>query len=114
MSHGRVGPPGSGAFLVQPLLVDTTGVTRADVAEELQIVGNLVGAASVEVAPKLSGRLERLGVRLGDQVSRGREIARIEDDELQQQVSQAQASFEVARATVRQREGRPGPRQNDP
>ena len=98
------GPPGSGAFLVQPLLVDTTGVTRADVAEELQIVGNLVGAASVEVAPKLSGRLERLGVRLGDQVSRGREIARIEDDELQQQVSQAQASFEVARATVRQRE----------
>ena len=35
---------------------------------------------------------------------RGREIARIEDDELQQQVSQAQASFEVARATVRQRE----------
>ena len=43
-------------------------------------------------------------MRLGDQVSRGREIARIEDDELQQQVSQAQASFEVARATVRQRE----------
>ena len=79
-------------------------VARADVAEELQIVGNLVGAASVEVAPKLSGRLERLGVRLGDQVWRGREIARIEDDELQQQVSQAQASFEVSRATVRQRE----------
>ena len=98
------GPPGRRAFLAQPLLVDTTRVTRADVAEELQIVGNLVGAASVEVAPKLNGRLDRLGVRLGDQVWRGREIARIEDDELQQQVSQAQASFEVARATVRQRE----------
>ena len=98
------GAPGRGAFLAQPLLVDTTGVTRADVAEELQIVGNLVGAARVEVAPKLNGRLDWLDVRLGDQVRRGREIARIEDDELQQQVSQAQASFEVARATVRQRE----------
>ena len=100
----RGGPPGAGAFVAQPLLVEITTVTRADVAEELQIVGNLVGAATVEVAPKLNGRLERLGVRLGDQVSRGREIARIEDDELQQQVSQAEASFEVARATVRQRE----------
>ncbi len=98
------GPPGRGAFLAQPLLVDTATVTRADVAEELQIVGNLVGATSVEVAPKLSGRLARIGVRLGDRVRRGREIARIEDDELQQQVSQAQASFEVARATVRQRQ----------
>ncbi len=98
------GPPGRAAFLAQPLLVDTATVTRADVAEELQIVGNLVGATSVEVAPKLSGRLARIGVRLGDRVRRGREIARIEDDELQQQVSQAQASFEVARATVRQRQ----------
>lgn len=99
----RGGPPG-GAFLAQPLLVETTRVTRADVSEELQIVGNLVGAASVEVAPKLSGRLERIDVRLGDQVFHGREIGRIEDDELQQQVNQAHASFEVARATVRQRD----------
>ena len=105
------GPPGGfrpgggrGTFAAQPLRVNAAGVTRADIAEQLQLVGNLVGAASVEVAPKIDGRLRRIDVRLGDPVARGQEIARVEDDELRQQVSQAEASFEVARATVRQRE----------
>ena len=88
----------------QPLLVETTVITRGSVDEELQIVGNLVGAASIEVAPKVNGRLRRLDLRLGDPVRRGQEVARVEDDELLQQVSQAEASYEVARATIRQRE----------
>ena len=58
----------------------------------------------MEVAPKINGRLRRIDGRLGDPVARGQEIARVEDDELRQQVSQAEASFEVGRATVRQRE----------
>ena len=102
---GGFGPGGGpGGFGAQPLLVDSAGVARADVAEQLQLVGNLIGAASVEVAPKINGRLRRIDVRLGDPVARGQEVARIEDDELRQQVNQAEASFEVARATVRQRE----------
>ncbi len=105
------GPPGGfrpgggrGAFVAQPLRVDAAGVVRTDIAEQLQLVGNLVGAASVEVAPKINGRLRRIDARLGDPVAQGQEIARVEDDELRQQVSQAEASYEVARATVRQRE----------
>ena len=105
------GPPGGfrpgggrGAFGAQPMRVNSAGVVRADIAEQLQIVGNLIGAASVEVAPKISGRLRRVDLRLGDAVTRGQEVARVEDDELRQQVNQAEASYEVARATVRQRE----------
>ena len=105
------GPPGGfrpgggrGAFGAQPMRVDSAGVTRADIAEQLQIVGNLTGAASVEVAPKINGRLRQVELRLGDPVTRGQEVARVEDDELRQQVNQAEASYEVARATVRQRE----------
>ena len=105
------GPPGGfrpgggrGAFGAQPMRVNAAGVTRADIAEQLQIVGNLIGAASVEVAPKINGRLRQVDQRLGDPVTRGQEVARVEDDELRQQVSQAEASYEVARATVRQRE----------
>ena len=105
------GPPGGfrpgggrGAFGAQPMRVNSAGVTRADIAEQLQIVGNLTGAATVEVAPKINGRLSRLDLRLGDRVTRGQEVARVEDDELRQQVNQAEASYEVARATVRQRE----------
>ena len=95
---------GRGAFGAQPMRVDSAGVTRADIAEQLQIVGNLIGAASVEVAPKINGRLRQLDLRLGDPVTRGEEVARVEDDEIRQQVNQAEASYEVARATVRQRE----------
>ena len=105
------GPPGEfragggrGGFGAQPLRVNSAGVTRADIAEQLQLVGNLGGAASVEVAPRVNGRLRQIDVRLGDPVTRGQEIARVEDDELRQQVNQAEASYEVARATVRQRE----------
>ena len=94
---------GRGAFGAQPMRVNSAGVTRADIAERLQLVGNLIGAASVEVAPKINGRLHQIDVRLGDPVARGQEVARIEDGELLQQVNQAEASFEVGRATVRQR-----------
>ena len=101
---GGFRPGGPGGFGAQPMRVNSAGVTRADIAEQLQIVGNLIGAASVEVAPKINGRLREIGVRLGDPVARGQEVARVEDDELRQQVNQAEASYEVARATVRQRE----------
>ena len=100
---GRPGA-GRGGFGARPMLVDAAPVERADLDEQLQIVGNLVGAATVEVAPKVDGRLRQIDVRLGDRVSRGQEVGRVEDDELQQQLSQRAASFEVARATVRQRD----------
>ena len=103
-SPGGGAPGGQNPFQPRPLLVETATVSRADVAEELQIVGNLVGDATIEVAPKVNGRLTRLDLRLGDQVFRGQEVAWVEDDELRLQVSQAEASYEVARATVRQRE----------
>ena len=43
-------------------------------------------------------------VRLGDRVSKGQTLAKVEDREIQEQVKQAQASFEVGAATIRQRE----------
>jgi HlyD family secretion protein len=52
----------------------------------------------------VSGRLDEVTVRLGDRVRRGQTLARIEDREIAEQVKQAQASFDVAAATIRQRE----------
>ena len=87
-----------------PMTVELTSPGRADVTQELIVVGNLIGDATVEVVPKTAGRLEEMFVRLGDRVSRGQKIARIEDSELREQVKQAEAAFQVARATIRQRE----------
>jgi RND family efflux transporter MFP subunit len=87
-----------------PMTVELASVKRADMAESIQVVGNLIGAATVTAVPKISGRLETVSVRLGDRVSRGQRLAKIEDAELREQVKQAEASFAVGAATIRQRE----------
>jgi len=101
---GGSGGQGAGSALNMPMTVELAATSRAPLKERILVVGNLIGAATVDVAPKVSGRLEAVQVRLGDPVRKGQVIARVEDSEIREQVRQAQASYEVARATIRQRE----------
>jgi len=94
---GRGGPAG-------PLTVELARVRKAEMAQQLTVVGNLIGDATVSVVPRAAGRLQDIFVRLGDQVRLGQRIAKIEDQEIQEQVRQAEAAFEVSKATIRQRE----------
>ena len=87
-----------------PMSVDVSQVKRADLTSHLTVVGNLIGAATVEAVPKVAGRIESVSVRLGDRVARGQRLAKVEDRELLEQIRQAQASYEVSAATIRQRE----------
>ena len=100
------GPGGGGRFggPRAPMPVEFATVSRAEVSDQVMVVGNLIGAATVEVVPKVSGRLQQVNVKLGDTVRRGQVIAKVEDLEIQQQVRQAAASYQVAQATIRQRE----------
>ncbi|RPH63159.1 MAG: efflux RND transporter periplasmic adaptor subunit [Acidobacteria bacterium] len=101
---GGGGNFGGGGGPRLPMTVELAAVSRADMAEQITVVGNLVGAATVQAAPKINGRLLSVTVRMGDRVTRGQTMARLEDSEIQEQVRQAEASFKVAEATVRQRE----------
>jgi RND family efflux transporter MFP subunit len=101
---GGSGQQPGGGFARPPMTVEVTTAHREPVSEEITVVGNLIGAATVEVVPKVSGRLQSVSVKLGDRVSDGQAIAVIEDREIREQVKQAEASFEVARAGIRQRE----------
>jgi RND family efflux transporter MFP subunit len=96
---GRGGRGGTG-----PMTVETATAARGSVAQQLVVVGNLIGDATVAVVPRAAGRLEAISVRLGDPVRRGQRIAKIEDYELQEQVKQQEAALEVSQATIRQRE----------
>jgi HlyD family secretion protein len=87
-----------------PMTVELASVKRSDLSQRITVVGNLIGAVTVAAAPKVNGRLESVSVRLGDRVTRGQMLAKIEDSEIQEQVKQAQASFAVSAATIRQRE----------
>ena len=99
------GPGGMrGAGGRPPMTVDTAPVTRQEVIDYITVVGNLVGAATVDVVPRVAGRLESVSVRLGDRVTRGQSIAKMEDRELREQVNQAQATLDVNKANVVQRQ----------
>src|SRR5688500_1373211 len=97
----RAGGPGAGRA---PMAVEVAAVTKTSLAEDVQVVGNLVGNATVQVVPKVGGRLASVRVRIGDVVSQGQVIATIEDQEIREQVRQVEAAYEVSRATIRQRE----------
>ena len=97
---GRAGRGGPRA----PMPVEVATVARGPLSQHILVVGNLIGASTVDVAPKVSGRVQTMNVKLGDTVRRGQLLAKVEDLELQQQVRQAEASFQVAEATIRQRE----------
>ena len=101
---GQGGFGGGGQFGRPPMTVELGKATRASIKSEITVVGNLIGQATVAVAPRAAGRLQEVSVRLGDRVSRGQRVARIEDFEIQEQVKQAEAAQEVSMATIRQRE----------
>jgi HlyD family secretion protein len=101
---GRGGFGGGFGGPRQPMTVETAAVKRADMSAHILVVGNLIGAATVEAVAKVSGRLDDVFVRLGDSVAKGQRLAKVEDRELLEQIKQAQASYEVSAATIRQRE----------
>jgi HlyD family secretion protein len=99
---GGFGGRGQGAR--GPMTVELAQAARKSIAQEVTVVGNLIGEATVSVAPRTAGRLQEMHVRLGDRVTRGQRIAKIEDYEIVEQVKQAEAAQEVSLATIRQRE----------
>ena len=98
---GRAGGRGRGA---STLTVETAAATRRDIADYITVVGNLIGQATVDVTPRTAGRIESIPVKLGDRVSRGQEIVKVEDREIREQVNQSSANIEVNKANVVARE----------
>ena len=102
---GGQGRGGEGRGMARPPMpVEFATVKRGPVSEHVLVVGNLIGAATVVVVPKVNGRLQTVSVKLGDPVRRGQMIAKVEDFEIREQVRQAEASYQVSQASIRQRE----------
>jgi RND family efflux transporter MFP subunit len=101
---GPMGGGGFGGAFRPPMSVQMAAVTTGDIGANMTVVGNLIGQQTVEIVPRTGGRLVTVNVQLGDPVRRGQVLATLEDFEIVEQVKQAEASLEVARATIRQRE----------
>lgn len=82
--------------------VELAPVTETTVRDLGQFSGSLKAISGYTIAPKVSGRLIRLLVNLGDRVNRGQLVAVLDDEVFQQQLEQAWASLAVAEAQVNQ------------
>jgi len=80
--------------------VEVGQVQRGPIELRRTYSGTLEARAEFVVAPKVSGRVERLTVNLADTVKRGQIVAELDNDEYVQEVAQARADLEVARANL--------------
>ncbi len=80
--------------------VEIAPIEKGAIRDAAQFSGTLIPKSQFTVAPKISGRLNRLLVDIGDPVRRNELVAVLEDEEYQQQVIQAEADLRVARANL--------------
>lgn len=92
-----------------PVPVRTAFVERRDISEDLLFTGELESPVSVDVKPKIQGRLEKLELSNGDlttegvEVQSGQVIAEIDRRELEAQVALAEAQTRQADVTLADR-----------
>ncbi len=97
--QGRTGShKSSKAF--RPVPVEVAQIQRGPIALKREFSGELEALAEFVVAPKVSGRVERMMVNIADGVQRGQVVAELDNDEYVQAVAQAQADLMVARANL--------------
>ena len=75
-------------------------VRRQALALNVPVTGALHAVQSATIKARVAGELQGLGLREGDSVRAGQEVARIEATEMQARLRQAQQQADAARAQV--------------
>lgn len=78
--------------------VEAAAVTTGTIRDHRELTGTLEPDHAFTVAPKISGRIERIHADIGDIVARGSLLVELDDDEARQSVAEAEAMLSVARA----------------
>jgi len=80
----------------------TVPVQLQDVTLRITASGKVVPVQSVNLSPKTSGRLAQLRVEQGDRVEQGQIIARMDDADIQAQLTQTRANLAQTQAQLAQ------------
>ena len=84
--------------------VDISKVRLGPLNEKVFLVGALKPVAQVDVVSKMTGRIDQLQAEIGDWLQKGTLIAKVDEDEVRQQVNRAAAALEVAKASLSQKQ----------
>ncbi|MBW2409842.1 MAG: efflux RND transporter periplasmic adaptor subunit [Deltaproteobacteria bacterium] len=86
----------------RPVPVEVAPVQHGPITQQRTFSGELEALAEFVVAPKVSGRVERVNVNIADTVKRGQVVVELDNAEYVQAVAQARADLLVARANLSQ------------
>ncbi len=83
-----------------PVAVETRSIYKDSIRDVGVFTGSLEPKSRFDVAPKVAGWLKELLVDVGDTCQRNQIIAVLDDEEFAQQVEQARAELQVAKANA--------------
>jgi len=84
----------------RPVAVEVSPVEIGSIQDVRRLSGSLSASSEYRVAPRITARLRRLTVDIGDEVEKGQVIALLEDEELREALSEARSELDVARARL--------------
>ncbi len=83
-----------------PVPVSEHEVKLGDIVAEVMGTGTLEAHFKSTISPRISGRIQKVLVDMGETVTAGQLLARLDDVELKPQVEIAQASVDVSQAAI--------------
>jgi len=75
-------------------------VKREDIVQKVSATGRVAPAKKVNLAFDIQGRIKKIMVKVGDRVNRGEVLCQLEDEELKNQVLQAEAGRDTYQAQL--------------
>ncbi len=75
-------------------------VTRGDITENVSVTGRVKSSESVTLAFEKGGKVANVNVKIGDKVSAGQQLARLDSTDLSAQLLQAEANVDMQRAKL--------------
>lgn len=91
------GPRGGGG---QKQPVEVTSLLRRDLSESLRVVGSLAANETATIRPEMSGLIREIHFQEGQRVKKGDLLMKLDDAELQAQLAQSEARFELAKLNL--------------
>ena len=85
--------------------VETAPIKQDRLLDQGLFTGSLIAQSKFSVNPKISGRIRLLIADIGDEISNGKVVAELDDEELKLSVKQAEADLEIARANFNESAG---------
>lgn len=106
--NSRANANSEGEQQAQAIAITVGKSESRDVASFIQATGSLLADEKSDVAPKVAGKVANIGVNVGQFVSTGALVAKIDDRDAKLQLATAQAAVKRAQAGVLQAEARLG------